>query len=186
MEGEPAPDDGVVAFDQRSQNERRQRRSALDVGAADGCVGLDEKVAHLPGPLLFVDVDQGLEFAQVMGVAQRVPDAGQRAIGFEVIVDDHPATKALGQRASLGRHPIRGQGDRRGGMQPMAFAGDAKARFVTWRTPARATSSQIRAATTWSSSAFFLPQATTLSGHSLIAPNRSAMVCATRSSGMSC
>ena len=46
MEGEPAPDDGVVAFDQRSQNERRQRRSALDVGAADGCVGLDEKVAH--------------------------------------------------------------------------------------------------------------------------------------------
>ena len=26
MEGEPAPDDGVVAFDQRAQTERRQRR----------------------------------------------------------------------------------------------------------------------------------------------------------------
>ena len=33
MEGKPAPDDGVVAFDQRAQNERRQRRRALGDGA---------------------------------------------------------------------------------------------------------------------------------------------------------
>ena len=69
MEGESAPDDGVGAFDQRSQNGRRQRRCALDDGALHGAVGFDEKIAHLPSPLLFVDVDQGLEFAQVMGVA---------------------------------------------------------------------------------------------------------------------
>ena len=34
MEGKPAPDDGVVAFDQRAQNERRQRRSRLRATAA--------------------------------------------------------------------------------------------------------------------------------------------------------
>ena len=69
MEGEPAPDDGVVAFDQRAQNERRQRRSAFGQGGAHGAVDLDEKIAHLPGPLLLVDVDQGLKLAQMMGVA---------------------------------------------------------------------------------------------------------------------
>ena len=69
MHGEPTPDDGVVAFDERPQNERRQPRCALDDGSPHGAVGLDEKIAHLPGPLLFVDVDQGLEFGQVMGVA---------------------------------------------------------------------------------------------------------------------
>ncbi len=69
MEGKPAPDDGVVAFDQGAQNERRQRRRAFGRGGAHGAVGLDEKIAHLPGPLLLVDVDQGLEFPQMMGVA---------------------------------------------------------------------------------------------------------------------
>ena len=69
MEGQPAPDDGVVAFDERPQNGRRQRCCALDDDAPHGCVGLDEKIAHLPGPLLFVDVDQGLELAQMVGVA---------------------------------------------------------------------------------------------------------------------
>ena len=63
------PGDGVVAFDQGAQNGGRQRRCALDDRGADTFVGVEEKIAHLPGPLLFVDVDQGLEFAQVMGVA---------------------------------------------------------------------------------------------------------------------
>ena len=130
MEGKAAPDDGVVAFDQGAQNEGRQRRRALGDSAAHGAVGLDEKIAHLSGPLLFVDVDQGFEFAQMMGVAQRVADGGQRVIGPEMIVDDDPAAKALGQFASFGRHPIRGQGHGRGGMEPLALAGDAKAGFV--------------------------------------------------------
>ena len=69
MEGEPAPNDGVGAFDQGAQNGRRQRRRAFGDRGADTFVGVEEKVAHLPGPLLLVDVDQGLEFAQMMGVA---------------------------------------------------------------------------------------------------------------------
>ena len=128
MEGEPAsvpglfdPGDGVGAFDQGAENGGWQRRRALDSGAPHGAVGLEEKIAHLPGPLLLVDVDQGLEFAQVMGLAQRVPDAaGHRVIGLEVIVDDDAAAKALGQIAAFGRHPVRGQGRGRGGMQPLA------------------------------------------------------------------
>ena len=59
----------LVAFDQGAQNGRRQRRRAFGDGGADAFVGLEEKIAHLPGPLLLVDVDQGLEFAQMMGVA---------------------------------------------------------------------------------------------------------------------
>ena len=69
MEGEPAPDDGVGAFDQGAQTERRQRRRAFGRGGAYDAVGLEEKIAHSPGPLLLVDGDQGLEFTQMMGVA---------------------------------------------------------------------------------------------------------------------
>ncbi len=47
-----------------------------------------------------------------------------------MIVDDDAAAKALGQVAAFGRHPIRGQGRGRGGMQPLALAGDPKAGFV--------------------------------------------------------
>ena len=68
----------------------------------------------------------------------------------------------------------------------MAFAGDAKARFVDM---AHASSSHEFADPRRHDLEFLgllLAPATTLSGHSLIAPNRSAMVCATRSSGMSC
>ena len=46
------------------------------------------------------------------------------------VVDDDAAAKALGQLAAFGRHPIRGQARSRGGMQPLALAGDAKAGFV--------------------------------------------------------
>jgi hypothetical protein len=45
----------------------------------------------LPGPWLLLDLDQGFEFAQMMGVAERVRDAGQRVIGFEMVVNDDAA-----------------------------------------------------------------------------------------------
>ena len=72
MEGKPTPGDGVVAFDQRAQSERRQRRRAFRDRGAEALVGVEEKIAHLPGPLLLVDVDERLELAQVMSVAQGV------------------------------------------------------------------------------------------------------------------
>ena len=69
MEGESAPDDGVVAFDQRAQNEGRQRDRPLSDRDRDTLDGVEDKIAHLPGPLLLVDVDERLKLAQVMGVA---------------------------------------------------------------------------------------------------------------------
>ncbi len=76
MDGKPARHDGVLALNQGAQNRRGQRLGVLGPGGY-GCVGLDEKVAHLPGPLFLVDVDERLEFAQMMSVAQAMPDAGQ-------------------------------------------------------------------------------------------------------------
>jgi len=103
-----------------------------------------------------------------------VADLGPSVIGFEMVVHDHAALKALGQGAPPVRHPIRGQGLGRGGAPPLALAGAAKAGFVEM---ARRGSN---------GSAFLSPPATTLSGQSRAAPNRSAIACATRSSGMSC
>jgi hypothetical protein len=51
------------------ESERRQRSRAFGVRDVDTFVGVEEKVAHLPGPLLLVYVDQGLELTQIKGVA---------------------------------------------------------------------------------------------------------------------
>jgi hypothetical protein len=56
-----------------------------------GFEAVHQDIAHLPGPRLLLDLDQGLELAQMMGVAERVRDAGQRVIGFEMIVNDDAA-----------------------------------------------------------------------------------------------
>jgi hypothetical protein len=97
MKGQPAPDDGVVAFDQGAQHGRRQEVRPLGAGVGHAGVGLDEKVAHLPRPLFLVDVDERLELAQVVGVAQRVAHAGQPIVGLEVVMDDDPAAQSFGQ-----------------------------------------------------------------------------------------
>ena len=50
MEGEPAPNDGVGAFDQGAQTERRQRHGAFGDRAADTFVSVEEMaVEHVTG-----------------------------------------------------------------------------------------------------------------------------------------
>lgn len=59
---------------------------------------------HVLGPLLFFDFDQSFQFAQVMGVAQRVEDALQAEIGCEMVVDqdaDHVGDDLAGLRVTL-------------------------------------------------------------------------------------
>ena len=59
---------------------------ALLAGVAHRLVGLDEPIAHGLGPGLGVEFDQRLEFAHGMGVAVGVGDAGQPAIGLEMVL----------------------------------------------------------------------------------------------------
>ena len=188
MEGKPAPDDGVVAFDQRTQNGRRQRRRALDATAARPLSLASRRRSRIcPAHCSLSMSIRALSSRKMMGVAQRVPDAGgHRVIGLEMIVDDDAAAKALGQIAAFGRHPIRGQGRGRGGMQPLALAGDAKAGFVEVAHRGLGHERGDPRRDRLELLGLPAPQATTLSGQSLAAPNRSAIACATRSSGMSC
>ena len=122
----------------------------------------------------------------MMGVAERVRDAGQRVIGLEMVVNDDAAFQTFEQVAAFLGHSIRGQGRGRGGVQPLALAADAEAGFVEIahrglgheRGDVRRHLSHL--------TAFFFPQATMLAGQSRPAPNRSCIAWATRSSGISC
>ena len=130
MEGEAAPDGLPIAGDEACDGGRRERRFARFARFFHRLVGLDEPIAHILRPGLFVERDQRLELTQMMGVAKGVVDAGQSAIGLEVVVDDDAARQAFRHGAALIRHPVEGQGLGRNRMQPLPFSGDAKTGFV--------------------------------------------------------
>ena len=68
------------------------------------CLGFSfqQKGFHVVGPRLFLNHDQGLEFAKMMGIAQGVLDTFHLEIRGPVIVHDKPADP--GQKiASAGR-----------------------------------------------------------------------------------
>ena len=56
---------------------------------------------HSARPVLFLALDQGLEFAQMVGVAQGVQHAVHGVVGLSVIVN-HDAGDALQQAAAHG------------------------------------------------------------------------------------
>ena len=89
-----------------------------------------EQIAHGLRPGLFVDLDQRLELAQMMGVAEGVSDAGQSVIRLEMVVHGDAARQSFRHGAALFRHPVEGQSLGRDRMQPLPFAGDAEAGFV--------------------------------------------------------
>jgi len=78
MQSKPPPHDGVVALDPQAENGRSQARRPLGDGAAHRFAGFEQEIAHLPRPSLFVDVDPGLEFAQMMGVESAWRTLGHR------------------------------------------------------------------------------------------------------------
>ena len=81
-------------------------------------------------PMAPFELDQRHEFAQVMGVAERVAEAFEPAVGLEPVVHDHAADQVFGDVAALWRHAIEGQGVGGDGVQPMAAACDAEAGLV--------------------------------------------------------
>ena len=73
-----------------------------------GEVGLAEHVAHGLGPGFFVELDQALEFAQDMGVAEGVVDRVEPAIGRSVVMHDHaPFANPEGSRRAFHRRDRR-------------------------------------------------------------------------------
>jgi hypothetical protein len=51
-------------------------------GEVCGVTGAAQELLHLARPVFLLDLDQGLEFAQVMGIAQGMKHARHRVIGL--------------------------------------------------------------------------------------------------------
>jgi len=83
-----------------------ERRRSGFARLAHGGVGGRRPVAPRRRPGLVVDLDQGLEFAPMMGVAQRVLDLGERAVRRESVMHDDAALQVQGDRAALFLGPI--------------------------------------------------------------------------------
>jgi hypothetical protein len=84
------PEAGVEALEKGGV----ERSFAPRFGFPDRPVGLEQEIAHGSRPRLMIEFDQRFEFAQVVGVAERVARRREGAIGFEAVVDDHAAGKS--------------------------------------------------------------------------------------------
>ena len=58
------------------------------MGEAGGPVGASEQAMHAPGPVFLLDLDQGLEFAQVMSVAGAVAHALESEVAGVIVMDE--------------------------------------------------------------------------------------------------
>ena len=105
VEGQPFGDDDIVtSLDQADQ--RRLRRPSSFACEIRRVTGAAQEQLQFARPLLFLDLDERLQLAQVMGVAQGVQHARHGVIGLPVIVDDDAGD--IGQKAAaLGRDAIR-------------------------------------------------------------------------------
>ncbi len=66
----------------------------------------------------------------MMGVAQRMVDLAERAIGNEAVVHNDAALEVRGDGAALVLGPVEGEGLARGRVQPMQLARDPQAGFI--------------------------------------------------------
>jgi len=85
VEGQPFGQDGVITALHPCDQAGLQRAAALacEVG---GVTTAAQQLLHLARPVFLLDVDQGLEFAQVMGVAQGMTHVRHRVIGLPVVM----------------------------------------------------------------------------------------------------
>jgi len=91
--------------------------------------GFRKEGFHVVGPRLFLNHDQGPEFAKMMGIAQGVSDTFDLETRGPVIVHDKP--RDPGQKiASAGRDAEVAQERRADHMQPPCFASHAKAGLI--------------------------------------------------------
>jgi hypothetical protein len=106
MEGKSFFDDGVTDDVDPPGGPLGKAGPALFDGAADRFACRQQQAKHFLGPSLALDLDQRLEFPQMMRVTKAVGDAGQFKIGLEVVVNDHPANKGGEHIAWLCADPI--------------------------------------------------------------------------------
>ena len=129
VEREALGQDGIVAPLEQRDEARRQRRLATFPRQIGGVAAAAQQPLHLARPVLLLDLDQRLEFAQVMGIAQRVLDALQGVIGFPVVVH-RDAGEVFRHVAAFGRDAVERQPHGRGNMQPLGLAADPEPGFV--------------------------------------------------------
>ena len=128
VEGHAFGENGIVTSLGQCDQRRLQRRASF---ACEICrvTGASQEPLHFARPILFLDLDESLQLAQVMGVAQGVQHAWHRVIGLPVIMDDD-AGDIRQKAAALGADAIEGQQRRGGDMQPSRRAADPKAGLV--------------------------------------------------------
>ena len=88
-----------------------------------------QQALHLARPVFFLDLNQRLEFTQVMRIAQRVQHALQGIIRPPVVMDDN-ADDVVRQAAPLGGDAVERQQHGRCDVQPLRPAADPKAGLV--------------------------------------------------------
>ena len=135
MEGKPFPDGLPVAVDEAPNAFGLKRAPAGLFGLPHRFCRLDEPVAHGERPRLLVEVDERLQFPQMMGVAEGVADRLESGVGAEMVVHDNAALQLCGNVAAPFADPVERVGLARGRMQPLRLAGDAKAGLVEAADP---------------------------------------------------
>ena len=106
MKGQAEPQDLPVAGEEALEHGRGQTGRARLARLLDRPIGLEQEIAHGRGPGLLVDLDQRLQFAQMMGVASRMADLGEPGVRLEAVVNRDAADEAVGHLAAFGRHAI--------------------------------------------------------------------------------
>ncbi len=91
--------------------------------------GTPQQVLHTVRPLLLLDLDQRLQFAQMVGIAQCVHHTVQGVAGLPVAVHDH-AREVCQQAAALRGDPMEGQPDVRGDVQLLRLAANPEPGLV--------------------------------------------------------
>jgi hypothetical protein len=88
--------------------------------------GAAQQALPLPRPVFFLDLDQRLQFAQMVCIAQRVQHASHRVVRFPVVMHDS-AGHVRQQTAALSGDAVECEPDGRGDMQPLRLAVDPEA-----------------------------------------------------------
>ena len=88
MQGEPHSQGGIIGRCDASLVGLGQRHGAARPGLTNQLVGRAQHGVHHPGPRLALDLDERLQFAQMVSVAQGMQGAAQGIVRLEMIVDD--------------------------------------------------------------------------------------------------
>ena len=91
--------------------------------------GPTQQDLHLARPVLVIELDQRLQFPQMMSVAQGMQHVLHHVVRLPVVMH-HDANDAGHEAAAVGADPIKGEKSSRGDVQPLGLAAETKAGFV--------------------------------------------------------